>query len=362
MSGKGKRKLSGGSSSDPRKQKLNNIKDYLSRNGDKVLEKWVSKIDSHPPNVPEMMEFLLDVMESPGVEVAKLYSIVLKRLDYIPITQFMKDFKENARRVKEELGREQFYLVVECSMWSPNDVEKRKSNYFMSILFLCLHPELMDNFIDFACVDNFSYSERQVFPMHGELQDLLRDSDSDTSGTLVYIDDIAFTGTQAEKNLYISWSRVEDRKVIFSPVYASATALENIDKELEYKTLVTITSEHQLKDFKATDIVEEYYLRAGKLDESKVREILRESLDIEDDERFMLYTDMKAPDSLSIFPKALFCLKTKGLTYSIVTGKHPTDEECGDETSFVHDGKVLDTVYKQDDWLDFTDEIGNNRG
>lgn len=345
MSGKGKRKLREvGSSSDPRKEKLNNIKDYISQNGGKVLHKWVSKIESHPPNTQEMMEFLLDVMESPGVEVAKLYSIVLRKIDYIPISRFMKDFAAVAERVKNELNGKKFFLVVECLSWAVHPLYD-KSNYFMSILFLCMHKELMDNFIDFACID------RQVIPVHGDLG-------SDTNSCVVYIDDVSFTGTQAEKNLYIPPYTIGDRSVIFAPVYASAMAIDRVNHEIS--NIIIITSDHEMKSFRATDIVEEYQERSGRISENKVRQLLEKKLDIKEEHQFLLYTDIKVPDSLSIFPKALFCLKTKGLTYSVVTGKHPTAEECKDETSIVHDGKVLDTVYKQDEWRHFAEDMANN--
>jgi len=124
--------------------------------------------------------------------------------------------------------------------------------------------------------------------------------------------------------------------------------------------IIVITSDHEMKSFRATDIVEEYQERSGRISENKVRQFLEEKLDIKDQHKFLLYTDIKVPDSLSIFPKALFCLKTKGLTYSVVTGKHPTAEECKDETSIVHDGKVLDTVYKQDEWRHFAEDMAKN--
>lgn len=350
MANKGKRKLEeAGSSIDPMAAKLTLIKDSLSKNANEVLKKWVSKIESHPPNTKEMMEFLLDVMENPkeGVEVAKLYGILLRRIQYIPISRFMKDFADVARRVKEELDGNNFYLVVTCSMWAALP-EENKSNYFMSILFLCMHTELMNNFIDFACID------RAIFPVHGSLE-------GDTDFALVYIDDVSFTGTQAARTLYIPpYGADAARKVIYAPIYASDMALKSVKEDVEHLTF--ITSEFTLSPFNTRDITEEYYQRRGTLEKPRVLKVLAK-LGLESHEadktKFLMYTDIKVPDSLSIFPKALFCLKTGGLTYSVVTGKHPDEKECRDKEGIVEDGKVLDTVYKSREWLDFAQELNN---
>lgn len=337
----GKRKLGGGGSAS---DTLNNIKDYLHQNADQVLHKWVSKIEGHPPNTQKMMEFLLDVMDNSqeGPEVAKLYSIVLKKIDYIPISQFMMDFADVAQRIKNKLNGKKFYLVVGCSRQARTAVEvsKNKSNYFMSILFLCMHKELIDNFIDFACVS------MQIYPIHGGLWG---DFMPDTNSPLVYIDDASLTGKQADDNLYMHSPGT--RPVIFAPVYASARAIN-----IKIENILPITSNHVLRSFKAMDIVQEYYERRGKLEENEVRQLLGK-LGLGKEEKYLFYTDIKVPDSLSIFPKALFCLKTRGATYSVVTGKTPTEEECDDIAGIVEDGRVLDTVYKQDEWRNFTEDI-----
>lgn len=306
-----------------------------------MLQKWVSKIDSHPPNTQKMIEFLLDVMESPGVEVAKLYSIVVRNKYYIPISRFMKYFADVAERVKNELNGKSSFLVVGCSTWEAHPLDD-KSKYSTSILFLCMHKELIGNIFYFACID------RQVVPVHGDFE-------SDTNSTVVCIDEVSFTGTHAVDNLYIPSFKIGDRPAIFTAVYASAMAIKRVNDQLYNVT--AIASDHGMRSFEATDVVKEYRQRREMLPEHQVRKLLRKMLGIGEEEKFLLYTDIKVPESLSIFCKALFCLKTRGLSYSVVTGKHPTEVECKDETSIVHDGKVLDTVCKQDERRKFTDDI-----
>lgn len=340
--GKGKRKLNeGGSSSNPLMDRLNNIKENIFANGEKILHKWESKIGSYPPNTREMMDFLLDVIDTPmAAEKAKLYMIVLRRLDYIPKTKFMKDFATNAERVKQKLGDRNFFLVLTCDF--RNDLNRSKSNYFMSILFLCMHRELIPNFIDFLCVQI-----DEVCPIH--------DRGADVSSTFVYIDDVAFTGDQATRNLETLNSQEKGNEKIFAPVYATDMAVENLNKYVP--NITCVRTDHEIRSFNADDIVSEYYERSGKLSEGRAKRILNIRLGIAEESKFLFYTDLKVPDSLSIFVKALFCLHTNGLTYSIVTGKEPTWEDCNDERGLVQDGRVVDTVYTTDEWLDFTDEI-----
>lgn len=282
----------------PNEVNLRRIKDGIRQNHAVILEKWTYRVQNRPPHLSELTTYVMDQYNLAGAEMMKLMVAVFSFLDYKSMHAFGKDFRDVARRVEEHLNGRKFYLIMDCTgenslhrpvFGGPNE---DKSNYFMFVLLMCIRPGLIDQLVDFVCT-----RDGRMTPVHTEL--------NNDVGVCVFMDDVAFTGTQAVKNTYIQ--HPSNFELIYGSVYASEEALDYLDDSSdEYADVSMITSDFKPRPM-TKDLVTEKYLSitSTPMDDELRHTALRTLGMLSGEKKYLFYTDLKIPDQLSRFNKII---------------------------------------------------------
>lgn len=281
------------------------------------------------------------------------------------------DVKSLSSRLWEQLRTQEnkrFYIVL-----TGGSVHKKKrggtpcthkSNMFLSILALCYNKDLLDHFEDFCCQDT---------PLHSKVL-------SENVTNFVYIDDASFSGTQMSSSTMSMGVTLEsDRK--FTPslrssykmhlvvLYMSQHARNNTPiydfpgQVYWYNTKTTpVDLEDALLDLKFSigydkvQSVAEAFTRGS-------RGIFGEM------DKPLFYTDLKIPDSVSIYPMFLLSpvlvdseLKTHEFPHPIIKNcELPVDRDEARSTGdfFQIDNGTFCPVstYKEPDWKGWLSEL-----
>ncbi|CAN0271946.1 unnamed protein product [Ectocarpus sp. 6 AP-2014] len=224
-------------------------------------------------------------------------TVVFSFLDYKSMHAFGQDFRDVARRIEEKIRGRRFYLIMDCSdkdsVFEQNSKRHRedKSNYFMFVLLMCIHPTLIDQLEDFVCT-NVPASGGWT-PVHSKR--------NDSVSVFVYMDDVAFTGSQARHNTFIE--DASEFELIYGSVYASNEAIRMVEYSgEEYGSHAIITSGFRPR-LMSKHVVTEKYLSTTTtpMDDELRDEALRSLGMLTGEEKYLFYTDLKIPDQLSTF-------------------------------------------------------------
>lgn len=274
------------------------IKDGIRKNHAMILEKWTNKVQNRPPNLSELTTYVMDQYNLAGAEMMKLIVAVFSFLDYKSMHAFGKDFRDVARRIEEQLAGRKFYLIMECkgesSPYRPvfGGPSEDKSNYFMFVLLMCIRPALIDQLVDFVCTRH-----GRLTPVHTEL--------NKDVGVCVFMDDVAFTGTQAVLNTRIE--HPSSFELIYGSVYASEEALEHFENSNDdYAHVSMITSDFKPRPMNKALVTEKYLSSTSTpMDDELMHTALRTFGMLTGEQRYLFYTDLKIPDQLSMYIKIL---------------------------------------------------------
>ena len=279
---------------------LHEIKHGIRTNHAMILEKWTNRVQSRPPNLSELLAYVADQHDLAGTEMMKLMIAVFSFLDYKSMHTFGKDFRDVARRIAEKLGGRKFYLIMDCGSedeftWQQSaDVPKEnKSNYFMFVLLMCIRPDLLDQLVDFVCMRGDT-----IIPVHTKLDEDVK--------VFVYMDDVAFTGTQASYNTAIDDPRY--LQIIYASVYASEEAIDRLahNLDIDYKSHSIITSDFRPRVVSKAVVTEKYLSSTTTpMGDDLINAALRSLGMLSHEEKYLFYTDLKIPDNLSMYKQIL---------------------------------------------------------
>lgn len=338
---------------------LNNIKDSIRNKSAEILQTWVNRVPSRRLDIREMMAYLMETCELSGGEMMKLMASVFSFIEYRSMHQFMKDFRDIARRIEERLRGRKFYLIMDCGSHEGGGVNEDKSNYYLFVLLMCVRPTLVDDLVDFVCVSD------------GKMNFVHTDMD-ETVDVCVFMDDAAFTGSQAYHN-----TRLRDRSkydIIYGSVYASERALRGLEEQFfeSYASHAIVTSSFSPEPVNTEDITERYLSNTSSpLTTSVIKQALnsigirpKETLS-HDSDKFLFYTDLKFPDGVSVFTyvmQDLRLIQEDGFIQGNIQGgagmyadmdSQTIDSELGGRTYKIVSGDERDPVYKTDSWSTF---------
>ena len=337
---------------------FNNIKDNIRNHSARILQKWVDRVESRNLDTSEMITYLKATHDLSGGEMMKFMATVFSFLKYRSMHSFMKDFRCVASEIERVLDGRRFYLLMDCR--GENTTQTRegpnedKSNYYMFVLLMCIRPNLIDNLVDFACV-----SDKTMSLVHTDVDD--------TVDVCVFMDDVSFTGAQAIQNTWlVPQSKYE---IVYGSVYASEAALHYLDETFEdsYASATLITTQGGPQPIMPSDIIERYKANnKTPLDDAIILRTFQ-SLGIESDkfrgiefEKYLFYTDLKIPDSISIFTGVIHDLRLvdqNGLLQSVV--QYPTDIDSRQLVRKYHivGNSESETIYKTDTWSTFIKDM-----
>lgn len=361
----------------PNEVKLRWIKDGIRKNHAVILEKWTYRVQNRPPNLSELTTYVMDQYNLAGAEMMRLMVAVFSFLDYKSMHAFGKDFRDVAQRIEEQLRGRKFYLIMECmgesSLHRPvfGGPSEDKSNYFMFVLLMCIRPGLIDQLVDFVCT-----RDGRMTPVHTEL--------NKDVGVCVFMDDVAFTGTQAVQNTYIE--HPSDFELIYGSVYASEEALRYLEHSSdEYAGVSMITSDFKPRPMTKNLVTEKYLSSTSTPMDDELRHTALRTLGmLTDEHKYLFYTDLKIPDQLSMYTKILPQTRLIGESgrfegwydgghrykesagYNFSEGGHyEFDSEVGRFYGIIDTREKLedprnwmdDEVYKTKSWMAFTESL-----
>ena len=336
---------------------LNCIKRSLRLFHDDILENWISRIKSRPPNTPEIMTYLIDQQNCAGVEMMKLMATVFSLIEYKPMHEYMIEFRNIARQIEEKVAGRDFYLVMGCgqentSQWyQPLSKPKEdKSNYFMFVLLMCVRPSLIESFVDFACVDHGT-----IKPVH--------EQNNDDVGVVVFMDDAAFTGMQAATSLSL-WNP-SPRELIYGSVYMSQEALDGLVEMFtrHYAKHTVFTSAFRPRLINKKFITAKYLEKTDTpLDAEVLARVFGNLGMLTDEMSYLFYNDLKVPDETSVF-RAIIPITRLVESHGDFEGQYKNerghvrfDSEMG-RSYMIIPGIVEDTVYKTREWMEFVEKL-----
>jgi len=355
----------------PNAETLHRIKDGIRKNHAIILDKWTNRVPNRPPNLSELLTYLVDQHNLAGTEMMKLMIAVFSFIDHRSMHAFGKDFRDVAQRIVDELGGRKFYLIMDCGSQNAfglggeqTELREEKSNYFMFIMLMCIRPNLLDQLVDFVC-----RSDTQMIPVHHE--------NVDKSVTVfVYMDDVSFTGIQAVHNT--AWiEKHPNVHLIYGSVYASDEALSYIEKQTleDFSSVELITSDSKLRPVTDKLVTEKYLSITSTPMADELRKKAFLSLEmLPGEEKYLFFTDLKIPDELSMFRGVLPTTRLVDVNgklegeymvsgmYSRYRRGRKYDSEIGRWYNIIDEKEQQSPeVYKTESWMDFLKELKGSR-
>ena len=281
-----------------REDQLKEFKQTIRDKSSIIIEKELEKLISRSLNQENVSKYLKSQYELDTTN-GDVLKAILESVQHIPASQLFEDIKRLSSDLWGQLGSQHdksFYIVLtgESVYKKKGTPCTEKSNIFLSILFLCYNVNLLDNFVDFICMTR---------PLHSDVlsQDITN---------YVYLDDASFSGTQISTSIMTMGATLQDQfpgkdfkmhlVVLYLSEYARSNMLQhNFPGDTQIYTTDTIpnTLHDSLLSLRDID-------KAMK--QSVAQAFTRDSPGVFDEmDKSLFYTDLKIPDSVSIYPRFL---------------------------------------------------------
>ncbi len=358
-------------------------------NGKHLITWMLDSIKPMAPNHSVIAKHIHEQMEMvpDNDEFVKLYSLLIGMIQYVPLDTIMKTMLRKARALKKALDKKEdkrFYMVVQCNDVVTNGPDMSfmlalKSNTYMSVMFLCMYPQLVDHFVDFICMG----PNTEPFALHGQFSTDIK--------THVLVDDVSLTGRQASNILTCPPSIIGNFRTLGISLVSAVLFESREAKGLinwhgvtgiytwvnHLKSGADITPEEVSLDRIKVEMKKQFKLKYGGMhyvntldgdfyDDDSIEELwdtrmelYLEFLGIEED-KYLFYTDIKIPDDVSVSPTFLMnppivvknnnnkLEKLKRRNEPLISNVDATSGLVDD--GYVKAGTYMEPVYKSDKW------------
>lgn len=360
-------------------------------NGKHLITWMLDSIKPMAPNHSVIAKHIHEQMEMvpDNDEFVKLYSILIGMIQYVPLATIMKTMLRKARALKKVLDKKEdkrFYMVVQCNDVVTNGPDMSfmlalKSNTYMSVMFLCMYPQLVDHFVDFICMG----PKTEPFALHGQFSTDVK--------THVLVDDVSLTGRQASKILTCPPSIIEnfralDISLVSAVLFESREAKGAINGHGVtgiYKAVNHLNSGADISPEEVSlprirvEMKRQFSLKHGYrhyvntldgdfYDDDSIEDLWDARMEVYlsflgiEEEKYLFYTDIKIPDDVSVSPAFLMNApiivknsnnkleKLKRRNEPFISNVDATAGVLDD--GYVKAGTYMEPVYKSDRWHD----------